>query len=220
MQVVEPAVDSRERLAPIRSALGGGERERARVLLHAALQGLEEPRPGEEAAHISFLLELDPLAQELSSHGDSLRLWEAVLGLRARLLPPDHVDLLNAKLSLAQLERTGGDLVAARELFEAVLAARAALPLDHLILVRAKGGLAWTVYRQGDLGAARDLFREAVEEATGSLGAEDPVTLSARQGLAAAIGDLGDLAGERAIEEELIALRTSCSHPRIPRSPT
>ena len=81
---------ARETLEFIRFVLAEEGRDAARELLRETVSGLVEAPPGEEASHLTFLLELDRVAKELASLEESRRLRESVLAIRTRLLPPDH----------------------------------------------------------------------------------------------------------------------------------
>ncbi len=217
-----PALDEDERLTAIREEISSGDRELARSLLHETLEGLGQPEPGGEEAHIQLLLALNGLAEELGSLQDSLELRTSILELRAGLLPPDHPDLLVAKQGLAATKAQLGDLSGARELFEEVLAARTRLlSPDHPDLMKAKANLAAMKYELGDLAGARELEEEVLAAWTQLLPPDHPDLLKAKFSLAATKYELGDISGARELFEEVLAARTRLlppDHPELLRA--
>jgi CHAT domain-containing protein len=208
---------ARETLASLRGALEGGDRDGARSLLREAVAALRAPEPGREATEVAFLLELDRLARELGSLEESKRVCELVLELRARTLPADHPELLDAKQSLGATRYALGDFSGARALYEEVYEARSRLlPPDHPDLLEAKRNVAAARCMQGDLQEAHVLFLEVYEAQARALPADHPDLLRTKQSLAVTRKMRGDLRGARELEEEVLAARARVLLPEDP----
>lgn len=214
--------DAQKALEHLRAVLTDEGREHARELLEGIVRGLAEPEPGEEAARVAFLLELDRTAEQIGSLREQLVLRSSILELRARLLPPEHPDLLLVKQALAGTRYRLGDLRGAQELQEAVLAARTRLlPPDHPDLLRAKMNLALTRRRLGDLRGAYEILEAVHEVRTRILPPEHPDLLRSKENLALTRKDLGDLQGARDLLEFVHEARTRLlptDHPDLLRA--
>ena len=121
-------------------------------------------------------------------------------------MPPDHPDLLTAKLNLSTTRYDLGDLAGALELEEQVHSAwERLLPADHPNLLTAKLSLAVTRGELGDLAGALEL-EDFVHTAWERLLPPDhPDLLEAKANLAVTRYELGDVAGARELEEQVIA---------------
>jgi len=206
--------EAREAIESIRLALADDDRDGARELLREIVSGLAEPDPGEDTSRLAFLLELDRLAEQLGSLEELERVREGALAIRAHLLPPDHVELIKAKGSLAVTKAMLGDLAGARQLQEAVLEAFTRLrPPDDADLLKSKCNLAATLGTLGDLTGARQLLEEVLEAQTRLLSRDDRSLLVTKNNLAAMRYMLGDLAGARQLEEEVLESRTRLLRP-------
>jgi len=209
--------EQREAVELLRHVLEEQGRDAARELLSETMENLGQPEPGAEAAHVAYLLELDRLAEELGSLKELRRLREAVFEIREEHLPPDHPDLLTAKLNLAGTRAALGDLAGARELEEEVLEARTRLlPPDHADLLGAKQNLGATRYALGDLAGAHELFEAVLEARTRLLPPDHHDLLVAKQNLALTRKGLGDLAGARELFEAVLEAWTRLLPPDHP----
>ena len=206
--------DAREAIDFLRYVLAQDGREGARELLRETVAELADPLPGEEQSHILFLLELDRLAKELECPEESRRLCEAVLGVRTRILQPDHTEVLEAELSLADARIALGDIQGARELEEQVHEARSRLlNPDHPFLLAVKFRLASSRAELGDLRGAEELEEQVVAAFTRILPADHHDLLKTKQNLAVTKADLGDLAGAQRLGEEVLAAHLRVSPP-------
>ena len=79
-----------EVLERIRAALAKGRRDIAREDLRVVVDGLGTMEEGSQASRLPSLLALDRVAAELGSLPEQLRLREAVVAIRSRLLAFDH----------------------------------------------------------------------------------------------------------------------------------
>ena len=201
-QIKEVIEDVRFSLELSREARGNGDLAEARVHVEGALEVVQTLGGLEDPMLLGCLMEIDGEATALGLLSTQVAAREWIFRIREVTLPPDHADLLGAKLNLAHTRFSLGDLEGAHALLEHVHAAwERLLAPDHPNLLTAKLNLANTSRELGDLEGALALD-EAVHAARERLLPPDhPSLLTTKLNLAVTRRALGDLEGVRELEE-------------------
>ncbi len=130
---------------------------------------------------------------------------------RAEVYQEELGQKLSERLVAAEVRRTGGDFVGARQDEEGVLEwARGRLGEEHPVTLAAKHDLATTLGALGDLAGARVLQEQVVDARRRILVEDHPQTLSAMNNLAVTMQAQGDFQGA----DELLS-RVLDAHRRI-----
>jgi tetratricopeptide (TPR) repeat protein len=112
-----------------------------------------------------------------------------------------------------------GELVAARQLFEQVLAsALKTYGEDHPAVARRRNNLASVLQDLGELAGARQLFEQALTSDLKTYGEDHPAVARGHNNLARVLKDLGELAAARQLFEQALAstLKTyGEDHPKV-----
>lgn len=194
-------------LAAIERLRAAAALDEARVRLEALVQRLLAAGDVATSRRIGEALwEAGVAARGISSLDAAKRAMAGVVAARARFLPPDHPDLLWAKLELAWGCRGTGELGKALALTEEVHAARERhLAPGHPDLVAAKANLAAIRGQLGDFEGSLALSEEVLAAMERFLPPENPDLLGTKLNLAMQRKALGDLEGALALEESVHA---------------
>ncbi|HXM56740.1 MAG TPA: tetratricopeptide repeat protein [Candidatus Dormibacteraeota bacterium] len=223
-------LDPTARPAVARALIGCGEDARHGRLTGAALAALI-PHLFDVAAEASSSGD-DRLAAELCTAvgrvlrgaGDrtAARPWyERALGIRERVLGPDHLDTADALNDLGEVLYDHGVLAAARPLFERALAIREkVLGPDDPRTALSVHNLGTLLRALGELAAARPLLERAVEIHERVLEPDHPSTALSLNGLGVLLVCQGDLAAARPFLERALAIRERVSGPGHPDTAT
>lgn len=162
----------------------------------------------------TLLARADSLAREgevlwgAGRFSDGAEMLERELGLRRRVLGPDHPEVATTLNNLAALTGAGGDLPGAEALFkESLKLKRAALGEGHPEVALAINNAASLRYSQGDYEAAAALLQEALGLLIAAFGENDAVTVSCLLNLAGVRRASGDYAGAEPLYRKVLAVR-------------
>jgi tetratricopeptide (TPR) repeat protein len=116
--------------------------------------------------------------------------YKKVVGDRQRSQGADHPDTLRARAALASAYRQAGRMAMAVQMCEQVHAGfERVLGSEHADTISSALNLGLVYYAVGRLTDARKLLQDAVTNGERALAPADPVTRSARESLAAIVGD-------------------------------
>jgi hypothetical protein len=169
-------------------------------------------------------MENEGLVESMLGVGDALRelgcwslaheLEAAVVGVRTRVLGPEHLDTLRARHNNAKTMWAMGTLPRAREQAEwAVGVHTKVLGPEHPETLATMHSLAVTLMDMGDLQGARQLQEQVVAARTRVLGAEHPDTLGTMKHLAATLRSMGEPSQGRELEEKVLGIETRVLGP-------
>jgi len=170
---------------------------------------------GDPAQASELLEQTTPLARELTTDDDELRLavdgerayflfesgrraegtrlCERVLAERSRLLGPHHPDTIASRSNVAYFIGESGDRVGARDLYATVVADRQrVLGAEHPGTLGSRHRYARYVAEVGDRVGARDLHAAVMADRRRILGVEHPRTLTSRHEHARLVGETGE----------------------------
>jgi tetratricopeptide (TPR) repeat protein len=166
----------------------------------------------------------DATGSALQHAGDlgAARPWyERALGVRERVLGPDHPDTAASLNNLAILLRAQGELAAARPLFERALEINErVLGPDHPATALCLNNLARLLQDQGELAAARPLFERALQLRERMLGPDHPDTAQSLNNLACLLQDQGVLVPALSLYERALKIRERVLGPHHPATAT
>ena len=145
--------------------------------------------------------------------------YERALGIRERMLGPDHPDTATSLSDLARLFYSRAELDAGRPLLERALGIRERmLGPDHPDTAFSLNILAGLLRDQGELGAARPLYERALAIRKWVLGPDHPDTAFSLNGLALLLLAQGDLAAAKPLFERALAIRERTLGPDHPEA--
>lgn len=154
---------------------------------------LGERERGLGAQHADTMTTRQLLADAYLADGrvkDAFSQYKKVVGDRQRSQGADHPDTLRARAALASAYHQAGRMALAVQMCEQVHAGfERALGSDHADTISSALNLGRVYYAVGRLSDARRLLQEAVTTGERALAPADPVTKSARESLAAIVGD-------------------------------
>ncbi|MGH8234645.1 MAG: tetratricopeptide repeat protein [Rhodanobacteraceae bacterium] len=148
---------------------------------------------------------------------EALRLFEALLPDRTRVLGRDHPDTLTTRHNIAAWTGECGDAREALRLFEALLPDQTrVLGPDHPATLRARNNIATWTGKCGDAREALRLFEALLLDQTRVLGPDHPNTLTTRNNIAGWTGNCGDARDALRLFEALLPDQTrvlGAGHP-------
>ena len=139
---------------------------------------------------------------------ESGHLLRAAIELVQEDLGEEHPDTLTSMGNLGTTLHAQGNLSAARELQQQVLAIqRRVLGEEHPHTLTSMGNLASTLWAQGDLPAARELEQQVLVIRRRVLGQEHSDTLASMNNLATTLRAEGDLPAARELQQQVLAIQ-------------
>jgi tetratricopeptide (TPR) repeat protein len=161
------------------------------IRLYRLILGERERALG--AQHADTLTTRQSLAEAYLADGrvkDAFSQYKKVVGDRQRSQGADHPATLRARAGLASAYYQSGRMAMAVQMYEQVHAAfERVLGSDNADTISSALNLGRVYYAVGRLSDARRLLQEAVTNGDRALAPADPVTKSARESLAAIVGD-------------------------------
>lgn len=164
--------------------------------------------PRETEASASYLL--DRLGSyrmaALGAFSEARPLLARALGIREKVLGPEHAATVTSLNNLAGLFQMEGNPAAARPLLERALAiSEKTLGADHPSTGTSLNNLAWILQVQGDLAGARPLYERALAIYEKALGPNHPNTVTSLSNLAGLLQAQGDSGAARPLLERALA---------------
>ncbi len=160
--------------------------------------------------------------QQVGDYDGALPYLERALGIRQKVLGPEHVDTDQSLNNLGVLLRCRGDFAGARAYQEQSLAIKErAGERGTLDMATTLNNLGVVLRFQGDLEAARSHLTRALAIRSEALGPEHPDTAQSLTNLAVLLLKEGDLSAAQSLHEQALAIRETVlgpDHPDIARS--
>jgi len=190
----------------------------ARQLLDTGVAELERGLTGEPEVQAALFDTVAQIERRIGRYDSAERLARGAVERRERLSGPGSVEAATARLTLAEVLHSRGDLEAAAAEFAAALARlEPDLDTDDPLLARARASFAETEHQRGRSAEAQALAAQVLERARRVHGEEHPETAGARLALGVLQSLAGDFAGARREMEAALGVldRTlGADHPR------
>jgi tetratricopeptide (TPR) repeat protein len=208
------AIDRLNDLVPY----GGHERKEVWVpyLPHAiSIAGCEDAV--EEATRASLLGKVGRCQESLGQYASAEASHRQELGLRKRVLGPEHPDTLTSMSNLAGVLDSQGQYEEAEAMNRQTLARwEKVLGPEHPFTLASMGNLALVLGRQGKYEEAEAMNRQELECTRMVLGPEHPDTLTSMSNLALVLGRQGKYEEAEAMNRQTLARREKVLRPEHP----
>lgn len=195
-----------------------GNPEQARVEVERAIAEMLAARPeAQDQDDDRALRDAGALAYKLRSMAPARRAWDAVRRYREKTLPPDALELQNARGNVSWIGEQMGLVAEARVLEEQILASlERSQPADSDALATARGNLGDTLLQLGEPKRALELFTKVAEVRRIKLAANHPQRLRTELDLACGLLATGEaVAAERIFEDVLAAAAADAIFVRL-----